>query len=98
MRLSCIQTSPHYAPQLLGRSVVYLNGVRAGNVVEFDDQNDWIIMVALSDRGTTTPHKLSPVGVRCVKYRGRVQATLLPVGAPDTMPVIHDSWISPSSD
>ena len=94
MRLSAIRNSPYYSETLLRRTMVYCNGFIAKPVVEFDEEAGWIVVVDIDDRGNTTPHSQSPVGVRCRKHTGRVQAIIRPVSEMvNPASVIHPDWL-----
>lgn len=99
MRISAIPGSRYYAPPLMARAVIYLNGILISNVVEASEDDGWVVAVSVQDNGTTSPHPSSPVGVRCRKWSGVVQIVLRPLDQRDNEPdVIHSRWIIPSPD
>lgn len=94
MRLSAISTSQYYASALLSRSAVYLDGILILHVVEVCEEEGWVIAATINDRGLTTPHTKSPVGVRCRKWQGKVQIKLRTSAERQQPPeVIHPDWL-----
>lgn len=93
MRLSSIKTSPYYSGPLVQRAVVYLNGIVVSPVVEFDEENGWVILVSVGDRGEVWKHPESPVGVKCRRYRGTVEATFRTPTDIGSAPLIHPRWL-----
>jgi hypothetical protein len=96
MRLSAIATSQYYASALLSRAAVYLNGVIVMHVVEVCEEEGWVITASINDRGMTTPHTKSPVGVRCKRWNGDVRIILRSSAERQKPPeVIHPDWLLP---